>query len=50
MEPFPVQVELRGDEYRELIEHDAAVADVLETATRRREDAPTYTFQRKSVL
>lgn len=49
-EPFRVDVKLRHERYRELIEQDAKSAGVLDQAKRRRKEAPTYTFHREMVF
>lgn len=49
-EPFGVDVKLRHERYRELIDQDAESAGVLHKAKRRRKAAPTYTFHRTTLF
>ncbi|RMD44248.1 hypothetical protein DV735_g846, partial [Chaetothyriales sp. CBS 134920] len=49
-EPFPITVRVRGERYAEMIDREAAEADVLTAAKRRREAAPAYTYERPMAL
>lgn len=47
LKPSPNKVTLKGEGHRELIEHDAEPAGVLEIARKRREPPPLFTYGRK---